>query len=54
MSQSSGLNVLAEVRQAEVEVQLVEMASKAEVQVAEAHFHGLVSLPMRYHRRLML
>ena len=54
MSQSSGLNVLAEVRQAEVEVQLVEMASKAEVQVAEAHFHGLVSRLTLYHLRWTL
>ena len=53
MSQASGLNVLAEVRQAEVEVQLVEMASKAEVQVAEAHFHGLVSLLMLCRLRWM-
>ena len=53
MSASSGLNVLVE---AEVEEQgnLERLRLKAEVEAVEAHFHGLVSLPMRYHRRLML
>ena len=42
---------MGEVRQAEVVVQLVVMATKAVVVEAEAHFHGRVFLLTLYHLR---